>query len=171
MVSAVAQALELGTDHRTDATRHTTPGRATTLWTERPDLGTRMANSSTHPPQAPIRRGPQTGGGLQLPVGRCGVLPDSWMNRLRLTGAQRRPALAFGNLLIDAAQGPAGPVSQVLVVDDLSPPYAVRAGIASRWTRSYPSPTAAASATATPSGAPIPGAESALARGIQRRDL
>jgi len=31
MVPAVAQALKLGTDHRTDATQHTTPGRVTTL--------------------------------------------------------------------------------------------------------------------------------------------
>jgi hypothetical protein len=31
MVPAVAQARKLGTDHRTDATQHTTPGRVTTL--------------------------------------------------------------------------------------------------------------------------------------------
>jgi hypothetical protein len=31
MVPAVAQALNPGTDHRTDTTRHTTPGRPTTL--------------------------------------------------------------------------------------------------------------------------------------------
>jgi len=31
MVPTIAQALKLGTDHRTDATQHTTPGRVTTL--------------------------------------------------------------------------------------------------------------------------------------------
>jgi hypothetical protein len=31
MIPAVAKALKLGTDHRTDATQHTMPGRVTTL--------------------------------------------------------------------------------------------------------------------------------------------
>jgi hypothetical protein len=43
----------------------------------------------------------------------------SWMNRLRLTDG----VLGLGDLLVDPAQGTAGPVVPVLVVDDLVPAF------------------------------------------------
>jgi len=49
------------------------------------------------------------------------VPPDSWMNRLRLTGGLPGDGfLGLGDLLIDAAQSPPGPVVTVLAVDDLA---------------------------------------------------
>ena len=57
------------------------------------------------------------------------VPPESWMNRFRLTGVLPGDGLlGLGDLLVDPAQRPPGPVGPVLVVDDLVPALRGRPG-------------------------------------------